>query len=86
MAYETERTIMNKTVGTTDKIVRAIIAVVALVVAGVAGFSSVWGIVLVIVAAVMVVTASSGYCPIYSATGLRTNGEKDGHRHGASAH
>ncbi len=86
MAYETERTIMNKTVGTTDKIVRAIIAVVALVVAGIAGFSSAWGIVLVIVAAVMVVTASSGYCPIYSATGLRTNGEKDEHRHDASAH
>jgi len=77
---------MKKTVGSTDKIVRGIIAVVALVVAGIAGFGSVWGIVLVIVAAVMVVTASSGYCPIYSATGISTTGEKDEHRHGASAH
>ncbi len=73
---------MKKTVGSTDKIVRTIIAVVAVVVAG---FSSVWGIVLVIVAAIMVVTASSGYCPIYSATGISTAGD-DGHRHGANAH
>jgi uncharacterized membrane protein len=77
---------MKKTVGTADKIVRGIIAVAALVVAGIAGYSSAWGIVLVIVAAVMVVTASSGYCPIYSATGLSTTGEKDEHHHGASAH
>ena len=73
---------MKRNVGSTDKIVRAIIAVVALVIAG---FSSALGIVLVIVAAIMVATASSGYCPIWSATGINTVGE-DGHRHGANAH
>ena len=76
---------MKRNVGSTDKIVRAVIAVVALVVAGFAGFSSGWGIVLVIVAAILVVTASSGYCPIWSATGINTVGE-GGHRHGANAH
>ena len=86
MGYGIERNPMKRNVGSTDKIVRAVIAVVALVVAGFAGFSSGWGIVLVIVAAIMVVTASSGYCPIYSATGISTVGEKDTHRHGASAH
>ena len=85
MGYAVERNLMRKTVGATDKIVRAIIAVVALVVAGFAGFSSGWGIVLVIVAAIMVVTASSGYCPIWSATGINTVGE-GGHRNGANAH
>ena len=85
MGYGIERNLMKKTVGSTDKIVRTIIAVVAVVVAGFAGFSSVWGIVLVIVAAIMVVTASGGYCPIYSATGISTAGD-DGHRHGANAH
>ena len=86
MGYKSERTTMKKTVGSADKVVRGIIAIAALIVAGFAGFSSVWGIVLVIVAAIMVVTASSGYCPIYSATGISTTGEKDGHRHGAGAH
>ncbi len=77
---------MKRTVGTTDRIVRAVIAVAALVGAGVAGISSAWGIVLVIAAAVMAVTASSGYCPIYSATGISTTGQRRRHRHGVSAH
>ena len=85
MGYGIERNPMKRNVGTTDKIVRAVIAVVALVVAGFAGFSSGWGIVLVIVAAIMVATASSGYCPIWSETGINTVGD-DGHRHGANAH
>ncbi|MHB8334633.1 MAG: YgaP family membrane protein [Acidimicrobiales bacterium] len=76
---------MKKTVGSTDKVARSILAIAALIVAGFAGFSSVWGIVLVIVAAVLVVTAASGYCPFYSATGLNSLGEH-GHRHDASAH
>lgn len=77
---------MKKTVGSSDKIVRGVIALVFLVVAGFAGFASAWGIVLVILAAILVVTAASGYCPFYSATGMSTVGEKDTHRHGASAH
>ena len=76
---------MKKTVGSSDKVVRGVLAIVALVIAGFAGFSSAWGIVLVIVAAVLVVTAATGYCPIYSATGLNTLGEHE-HRHDASAH
>ena len=85
MGYEAERTAVKKTVGSTDKVVRGILAIAALIVAGFAGFSSVWGIVLVIVAAVLVVTAATGYCPIYSATGLNSLGEHE-HRHDASAH
>ncbi len=76
---------MKKTVGSTDKVIRGILAIAVLIVAGFAGFSSAWGIVLVIVAAVLVVTAASGYCPLYSATGLDTLGEHE-HRHDASAH
>ena len=80
---------MKKTVGSTDKVVRGVLSIVLLVIAGFAGFSSAWGIVLVIVAAVLVVTAATGYCPFYSATGLNTLGEHEHrheHRHDASAH
>ena len=77
---------MKKTVGTTDRMVRGVLAIVALIVAGVAGFSSGWGIVLTIVAAILIVTGASGYCPIYSASGISTLGEGERHHHGAGAH
>ncbi len=63
---------MKKTVGGIDRAVRGVVAVVALIVAGFAGFSSGWGIVLIVVAAILAATGSSGYCPLYSATGVST--------------
>ena len=63
---------MNKTVGSIDRAVRAVLAVGALIGAGFAGFSSGWGIVLIVVAAILAITGSSGYCPLYSATGVST--------------
>jgi hypothetical protein len=36
------------------------------------GFSTAWGIVLLVVAAVMAVTAASGYCPIYHLLDIKT--------------
>ncbi len=77
---------MKKTVGTTDRIVRGVLAIIALIVAGVVGFSSGWGIVLTIVAAILIVTGATAYCPIYSATGIDTTGEGERHHRGASAH
>ncbi len=38
------------------------------------GFSTAWGIVLLVVAAIMAVTAASGYCPIYHLLGIKTTG------------
>jgi hypothetical protein len=69
---------MRKTVGKTDRALRGVLAIGAVVGSGVVGFSSGWGIVLLVVAAVMVVTGASGYCPIYSLTGLNTCGKDDG--------
>ncbi|MGC8509630.1 MAG: YgaP family membrane protein [Acidimicrobiales bacterium] len=77
---------MKKTVGTADRIVRGVVAIVALIFAGVAGFSSGWGIVLTIVAAIMIITGATAYCPLYSATGLSTTGEGERHHRGAGAH
>jgi hypothetical protein len=77
---------MKKTVGTADRIVRGVLAIVALIFAGVAGFSSGWGIVLTIVAAILIVTGATAYCPLYSATGISTVGEGERHHRGAGAH
>ncbi len=77
---------MKKTVGSIDRAVRAVLAVAALIIAGFAGFSSGWGIVLIIVAAILAVTGSSGYCPLYSATGVSTVHEHDSHAGDAHAH
>jgi hypothetical protein len=63
---------MKKTVGNIDRVLRAVLAIAALIAAGVAGFSSGWGIIFIVVAAILAATGSSGYCPIYSVTGLNT--------------
>ena len=68
---------MRKTVGKTDRVLRGVLAIGAVVGSGIVGFSSGWGIVLLVVAAIMVVTGASGYCPAYSLTGVNTCGKDD---------
>lgn len=63
---------MKKTVGMKDKMLRVVIAAGAVVLAGVIGFSSLLGIVLILAAMVLLVTGASGYCPLYSALGIDT--------------
>ena len=55
---------MNTNVGSTDKMVRIGLAVAAAVLAFVVGAGSVGGIVLLVVAAVLGVTALVGFCPL----------------------
>lgn len=64
---------MVKNVGSPDKIARYVIAVVAVIVALMVGAGSVLGIILFVVAAVMVVTALLGFCPIWRIIGVNTN-------------
>ena len=57
-----------------DRILRLIVAVVAAGIAiAVGGFGSVLGIILFLVAAIMLVTAAVGFCPLYRIFGLSTN-------------
>ncbi|QIM20126.1 DUF2892 domain-containing protein [Phycicoccus sp. HDW14] len=63
---------MTANVGSTDKIVRLVLALVALGVALLTGLGSVLGIVLLVVAAVLAVTAFTGFCPLYRVFGLST--------------
>jgi hypothetical protein len=51
--------------GTTDRILRLVVTAAAVLLAWWAGFGSVAGIILLVVAGIAVVTATVGYCPTY---------------------
>jgi hypothetical protein len=69
---------MAQNMGTTDRAARVVVAVAAALVAGWAGFGTAAGIVLLAVAAVLLVTGASGFCPLYVPFHLSTR------RHGAA--
>ena len=55
-----------------DRIIRVIIAIAAVIGAFAVGASSVLGIILFVVAAIMLVTAAVGFCPLYRLFGIST--------------
>ncbi|MBI1351874.1 MAG: DUF2892 domain-containing protein [Actinomycetales bacterium] len=55
-----------------DRAVRIIIAIAAVLGAWAVGFGSVLGVILLVVAAIMVLTAVTGFCPLYRIFGLST--------------
>lgn len=63
---------MNANVGNADKLIRLLIAAVAAIVAFSVGAGSLLGIVLLLVAGVMLVTAAVGFCPLYRLFGMST--------------
>lgn len=64
---------MHTNESTVDRVIRVVLAAVAVVVALLVGAGSVLGIILFIVAAILLVTAAVGFCPIYRILGVRTN-------------
>lgn len=56
-----------------DRVIRAALAAVAVVVALLVGAGSVLGIILFVIAAILLITAAVGFCPLYRILGLRTN-------------
>lgn len=63
---------MKSNVGSTDKIIRIIIAIVALYIAYTGMVASPWNYVLYAVAGIMVLTAIMGCCPLFSIFGINT--------------
>lgn len=63
---------MTANVGSTDKIVRLVLALAAAVFAFVTGLTTALGIVLAVVAVVLAATAFTGFCPIYRVFGMST--------------
>lgn len=55
-----------------DRVVRVVLALAAAVAGFAAGASTVLGIVLLVVAGVLLVTAATGFCPIYRVLGIST--------------
>ncbi|WP_263729503.1 YgaP-like transmembrane domain [Cellulomonas sp. SG140] len=58
--------------GSSDRVVRLVAAVVLVVAALLAGAGTTLGVVLLVVAAVLAVTSAVGFCPLYRLFGLST--------------
>ncbi len=63
---------MNTNMGGMDRKLRGVVAVLLVVVAYFAGFGSTLGIIALVLAAVMAVTAAVGMCPLYKVFGINT--------------
>lgn len=65
---------MQQNMGTTDRLVRAVLVAPALLaLAFVVGFGSVFGVIAVVLAVVMLGTAAVGFCPLYLPFHLHTD-------------
>ena len=64
---------MKKNVGSTDKVIRFIIAIVAIYVSYKGLVQSPWDYVLYAIAGIMILTGLVGTCPIFSLLGLKSN-------------
>ncbi len=63
---------MKTNESTADRAIRVAIALVAVIAGWLVGFGTVGGIILLVVAAVMLVTAAVGFCPLYRVFGIST--------------
>ena len=64
---------MIRNESTADRVIRVVIAIIAIVlIATTVPLKSVLGVILAIVAVLMLVTAASGFCPLYKIIGTGT--------------
>lgn len=63
---------MQRNEGTADRVIRFVAAVAAVIVAVIVGAGTAPGIGLLVVAAVLLVTAATGFCPLYRVLGVTT--------------
>ena len=64
--------IMKKNMGSIDKVVRIVLAIVAVILFFTNVVTGTWGIVLLVVAAVFVLTSLFSFCPLYLPFGIST--------------
>lgn len=57
---------MKQNLGATDRIVRIVLAAILAVAAWMLGFTSIGGVILLVLAAVMLITSGVGFCPLYA--------------------
>lgn len=63
---------MSKNENGIDRIIRVVIAIAAVAGAAALGFGTVGAWILLVVAAIMLVTAVTGFCPLYRVFGMST--------------
>ena len=68
---------MKKNMGSTDKTVRLVGALVIVVLAFAKVITGTWAVVLLILAAVFVITSLVGFCPLYLPFGINTGKKKE---------
>jgi hypothetical protein len=69
--------IMKKNMGLADRIIRSLIAIAIAVLYFTNVITGTWGIVLLIVAAVFLLTSFVSFCPLYAPFGLSTCKRKE---------
>jgi Protein of unknown function (DUF2892) len=67
---------MKQNMGSLDRILRLIIAAVFAWLYFSGTITGTWGIVLLVLGGVFVLTSFIGFCPLYTIVGLRTNAKK----------
>jgi hypothetical protein len=60
--------------GTVDRAVRLIVAALGWWLAASAGYATAGGVVALVVAGILTITAVAGYCPLYAVFGVSTRG------------
>ena len=63
---------MKTNVGTVDRIIRAVVGLAALLGAFALGSGSIAFVLLMVVGAILLVTAAVGFCPLYRVFGIST--------------
>ena len=64
---------MKKNMGSTDKIIRVVIAIIFGVLYYTDTIPGTWGLVLAILAIVFLLTSLVSFCPLYTIFGIKTN-------------
>ena len=67
---------MKKNMGTIDRVIRSLIAIVIAILFFTHTISGTLGIVLLVIAAILLVTSVIGFCPLYALLGLSTDKKK----------
>lgn len=63
---------MKKNMGATDRVIRIILAIVFAALYFTGTITGTWGVVLLVVGAIFLLTSLVGFCPLYSLVGLNT--------------
>jgi hypothetical protein len=63
---------MKKNMGTVDKVIRILVAIVFAILYFTKVIPGTWGIIMMIIAAIFVITSLISFCPLYVPLGLST--------------